>query len=103
MTLPAGWQSPITVQPGQVQQGIDPLRLLPVRRDLRQVRLDTQRALLLAGTARSTPITVTRDGVIWDGHHAVRVAAEEGRTVDVLVIDMTATPAGSSILALPVR
>jgi hypothetical protein len=103
MTLPAGWQSPITAQPGQTQQGIDPLRLLPSRRSLRRDRLDLQRALLLAGTARTTPIMVTRDGVIWDGHHAVRVAAEEGRTVEVLVIDLSASPVASSILNLPVR
>jgi hypothetical protein len=46
---------------------------------------------------------VTRDGVIWDGHHAVRAAAEEGRTVEVLVIDLAAKATGSSILNLPVR
>jgi hypothetical protein len=46
---------------------------------------------------------VTRDGVIWDGHHAVGAAAEEGRTVDVLVIDLTARAKETSILNLPVR
>jgi hypothetical protein len=46
---------------------------------------------------------VTHDGVIWDGHHAVRAAAEEGRTIEVLVIDLTAKAAAASILSLSVR
>jgi len=100
MTVPPGWQSPITAQPGQTQQGVDPLRLLPARRSLQRIRLDAQRALLLAGTPRTTPITVTRDGVIWDGHHAVRAAAEEARLVDVLIVDLRATPVAASILNL---
>jgi hypothetical protein len=103
MTPPAGWQNPITVQPGQMQYGVDPLRLLSGRRDLRQYRLDVQRGLLRAGTLRTTPIEVTREGVIWDGHHAVRVAAEEGTTVDVLVNEKQRQPKAASIPALPVR
>jgi hypothetical protein len=46
---------------------------------------------------------VTRGGVIWDGHHAVRAAAEAGAMVDVLVVGITATPTAASILDLPVR
>jgi len=46
---------------------------------------------------------VTPDGVIRDGHHAVRAAAEEGATVDVLVVNDKVSPAGPDILALPVR
>jgi hypothetical protein len=103
MSPPAGWQNPITAQPGQLQQGVDPLRLLPARRNLHQRQLDAQRAMLLAGIPRTSPIMVTRDGVIWDGHHAVRAAAEEGRTVEVLVIDLTAKATSSSILNLAVR
>jgi hypothetical protein len=66
-------------------------------------RLEFQRALTQPGKVRLTPIQVTQDGVIWDGHHAVRVAAEEGRTVDVLIIGQTVPPSGLAILALPVR
>jgi hypothetical protein len=103
MTFPAGWITPITVPPGQAQSGVDPQALLPSRHDLSRVRLEGQRALLLAGTPRLTPIQVTPDGVIWDGHHAVRAAAEEGRTVDVRVVPITVPPAAASILQLPVR
>jgi hypothetical protein len=48
-------------------------------------------------------IRVTPDGVIYDGHHGARAAAEEGRTVDVEVIDQHVPPSGLSLLALPVR
>lgn len=67
------------------------------------ILLDFQRALLRAGTKRWTPIQVTRDGVIWDGHHAARAAAEEGRLVDVLVVDLAVNAVGDLILDLPVR
>lgn len=100
---PAGWQNPVTAAPGQVQQGIDPLRLLPSRADLIRTRLEFQRQLLRTGTPRLTPIRVTVDGVIVDGHHAVRAAAEEGRTVDVLVVAQAVPSSAPSILHLPVR
>jgi hypothetical protein len=103
MTAPSGWQNPITVPPGQIQTGIDPAILLPSRRRLERVRLEDQRALLLSGTVRTTPILVTTGGVIWDGHHAVRAAAEEGRMIDVEVIALPAKAVASSILSLPVR
>jgi hypothetical protein len=103
MTVPPGWQNPITVPPGHTQTGVDPLTLLPSRRSLERPRGGVQRALLLSGTARATAILVTPDGVIWDGHHAARAAAEDGRAVDVLVIARPARATGSSILNLPVR
>jgi hypothetical protein len=46
---------------------------------------------------------VTTEGVIWDGHHAVRVAAENGETVDVRVVALLESPSGLTILQLPVR
>jgi hypothetical protein len=103
MTFPAGWMTPITVPPGQTQAGVDPRALLPSRHDLSRGRLEAQRALLLAGTPRLTPIQVTPDGVVWDGHHAVRAAAEVGRTVDVRVVPITVPPVVTPIMQLPVR
>lgn len=103
MGPPPGWQNPISVAPGKMQYGVDPLLLLPSRPDLTQGSLDLQRSLLLAGLPRRTPIQVTRDGVIWDGHHAVRLAAEDGRKVDVKVVPLKELPSAPSILALPVR
>jgi hypothetical protein len=101
MTFPANWQCPITAPPGQAQANIDPLKLLPSRHDLSQVRLDIQQALLDAGKQRSTPIEVTPDGVIWDGHHAVRVAAEKAIPIMVKVVNVRVNPTASSIMDLP--
>src|SRR5436853_6696134 len=102
MTFPANWQSPIRVMPGQFQSNVDPLLLLPSRGDLSQGRLDMQQALLDAGTKRSTPIEVTPDGVIWDGHHAARITAEKGLLVTVKVVNVKLNPIASSIMDLPV-
>jgi hypothetical protein len=102
MTIPAGWQNTITAQVGQFQANVDPLSLVPSRLDLSQVRLDIQQGLLDSGTQRSTPIRVTPDGVIWDGHHAVRLAAEQGTRVSVQVVKFKQTPTAASILDLPV-
>jgi hypothetical protein len=99
---PPGWQNPITASPGQVQRGVDPLALLPSRVDLHRVRLEYQRQLLLTGIARHSPVQATMDGVIFDGHHAVRAAAEEGRRIDVKVVAFPVAAAADSILDLPV-
>jgi hypothetical protein len=102
MTFPANWQNPIIVPVGQRQTNVNPLLLLPSRQDLSQVRLDIQRELMDAGSDRFTVIQVTVDGVIWDGHHAIRVAAERGAEVTVQVVNHRANPAAASILDLPV-
>jgi hypothetical protein len=102
MTPPRGWRNPINVGPGAVQTGVDPSRLLPSRHDLIRQRLEFQRALAKAGQSRFTPILVTPDGVIVDGHHAVRAAVEEGRPINVQVIDLSIKPVASSILDLPI-
>lgn len=103
MTPPAGWRNPIMVSPGQVQIGVDPCALLPSRTDLQRWRLDEQRALSQGGLQRDTPLKVTVDGVIGDGHHAIRVAAEDGRLVNVLGISLSQAACGRLILDLPVR
>ncbi len=103
MTPPPGWRNPIAAVPGQVQRGVDPSLLLPSRSDLAAPRLALQRGLIRAGVPRHTPLQVTPAGVIWDGHHAIRIAAEDGRTVEVLVVAVTLAPSGLTILQLPVR
>jgi len=102
MAIPANWQNPIKSPPGQLQSNLDPLQLLPSRIDLSQVRLDMQRALSDAGIERNTPIEVTPDGVVWDGHHAVRIAAEKRSLVTVKVVNAKVNPKASSIMVLPV-
>lgn len=99
---PPNWHNPITAAPGQVQTGVDPQLLLPSRHDLIRARLEAQRALILAGQPRATLIQVTADGVVWDGHHGARAAAEEGRTVDVKVVPPPVQAAGPLIMDLPV-
>lgn len=103
MSAPSDWENPITERPGKVQSGVDPNRLRPSRDDLIGSRLNVQRQLLRSGQQRLTPIVVSRDGVIIDGHHAVRAAAEGGLMVDVLVRDFPVTARGDSIPALPLR
>jgi hypothetical protein len=61
-----------------------------------------QQALSDAGVERSTPVEVTPDGVIWDGHHAVRIAAEKALRVTVKVVSVRVKPTASSIMDLPV-
>jgi hypothetical protein len=100
---PQGWQNPIHVGPGQIQTGVDPNSLLPGRMYLLRTRLEFQRALIKAGKDRYTPIQVTTEGVIFDGNHAVRAAAEENRLVDVLVVPYAHLAKAGSVLDLPVR
>jgi hypothetical protein len=71
--------------------------------DLLRTRLETQRQLLLAGIPRISPILVTSNGIIYDGHHAVRAAAEESQTIDVQVTDAMVAAVGLTILELRVR
>lgn len=100
---PAGWLNPINVPPGQIQHGVDARLLLPSRQDLSRSRMKFQRSLRKAGIDRHTPIQVTPAGVIFDGHHAVRAAADDGQTVDVLVVADQVPPSANSILDLPVN
>jgi hypothetical protein len=100
---PPNWQNPVTVGPGQTQTGIDPRTLLPSRPDLSRTRLETQRQLIGSGRRRWSPVLVTLAGIIYDGHHAVRAAAEEGTSVEVQVVDQPLSPSAASIMDLPVR
>jgi hypothetical protein len=97
------WENPITGPPGQIQVGVDPNRLRPSRDDLILSRLNLQRHLLLSRRQRYTPIVVSKDAIIIDGHHAVRAAAEDGQSVEVLVRDFPIVTRGDSILDLPLR
>jgi hypothetical protein len=54
------------------------------------------------GIKRHTPIRVTTQGVIFDGHHAIRAAAEDGRLIDVTVVLFPQPAVADSILDLPV-
>jgi hypothetical protein len=100
---PADWQNPIKTMPGLTQTSVDPKQLRPSRSDVISNRLEFQRQLLLAGVPRFTPILSSREGVIIDGHHAVRAAAEEGRTINVMISNLVVPAQADSILDLPIR
>jgi hypothetical protein len=57
--------------------------------------------------ARFTPIRVTPEGVIIDGHHAVRAAAVAGVPVNVSVVpndlNVLPNPNHSNIMGMPLR
>jgi len=103
MSLPDDWQNPISAVPGQTQQYVDSALLRPGRRDLVRSRLEYQRGLIKGGQARFTPIQVSREGVIIDGHHYVRAATEERRMIEVLVTSLSVAAIADSILDLPLR
>ena len=103
MSPPDDWQNPINAVPGQTQQDVDPARLRPGRTDLVRSRLEYQRKLIKSGQAKFTPIQVSREGVIIDGHHYVRAAAEEKRLIEVLVTSLSAGATADSILDLTLR
>jgi hypothetical protein len=99
---PVGWRNPITLPAGQIQTGLDPNQLIPSRGELIRHRVEFQRRLMQSRQKRMTPIRVTQEGVIWDGHHAIRAAAELGIPVDVLVVAQSIPPSGLSIMQLPI-
>jgi len=103
MTQPEHWQNPIVVPVGEVQTEIDPSRLKPSRGVLSRNRLEAQRQLILQDVERWTPILVCSQGVICDGHHAVRAAFEQGRLVKVLVTPQPVRSSGPTIQELVVE
>src|SRR4051794_32188025 len=103
MSSPSGWRNPIVVGPGNVQTDVDPSQLRPSRTDLVRARVELQRSLIRGNRQRLTPIQVSEQGVIIDGHHYIRASAEEGRLIDVLVSELPVLPKADSILDLPLR
>jgi hypothetical protein len=79
---------PANAQAGQTFTNINPNTLQAGRGDLVAGRLATQQQLIQQGTPRTTPIKVTPDGVIWDGNHGARAAAQVGVPVTVEVIQL---------------
>lgn len=89
------------VQDGDTVPHIDPNSLVAGRPNLIKSRLDAQRHLLRQQIARWTPIFVTKSGVIYDGNHAARAAAEAGEGIEIQVIDASAKGFGN-VLSLPI-
>jgi len=83
---------PTGAQPGQTLENIDPTTLQAGKQVLEQSRLDLQQSLMDQGITRTTPIRVQPDGVIWDGNHAARLAADAGVPVNVQVVPLPTIP-----------
>jgi YD repeat-containing protein len=92
---------PKGTKPGQMVRNVDPVSLTAGRRDLVLSKLSGQRDLVRNGITRHHPIQVTSDGIIYEGNHGVRAAAEKGVSVDVEVVDMPVTAHGD-IRDLPI-
>jgi hypothetical protein len=92
-------KNPITASPGQTQT-VDPKSLLAGQRaTLVQGRLDVQAKLQQQNIPRNGgPPVVYQNGVLYDGHHAVRAAADRGATITVKVMPGS----GSSVTGKPV-
>lgn len=82
---------------------VSPHTLKPARTSLECTRLERQRHLQKQHIARLTPVQVNPEGVIVDGHHAVRAAAEDGSMIEVKVVTFPLRPVADSILDLPVE
>lgn len=99
---PAKTFDPSTAKVGEKIRGIDPGSLKQGQQHtLDPVRYDSIVNDLKGGIRE--PIKVTRDGVIKDGHHRARVAADKGLTVDVEVVEGTIRPGTLPIDKIPFR
>ena len=95
--------NPITAQAGTVQRGVNPAALRAGdQMRLQSSRLVIQKQLIQSGTKRYDPIIVSRQGVIYQGTHGARAAADLGTSVDVIVVDLN-IQAGPPVTELPVQ
>ena len=92
---------PVQAKHRVVLQGIDAATLRSNKTFLEEWRLELQRQLIANGIKRSSLIKVNCQGIILEGNHGARVAAEMGVPVEVLVVDMP-HPTTGPILQVPV-
>jgi hypothetical protein len=78
---------PSKAVPGGILHGVDPSTLLAGREPLERSRIDNQHRLIATNTPRWDMIEVTTLGVILNGNHGARAAAEAHVPVDVIVVD----------------
>jgi hypothetical protein len=88
----------------KIIEGVDPSTLKAGNQQtLDPTRLNNQRNLIKKGIERDTLIKVTKDGVIYDGHHGARAALETGKYIDVEIVPETIIPNDIPLSKLPVR
>jgi hypothetical protein len=92
---------PRNAQSGAILYDIDPASLQANRPELERSRLETQRQLIAAGIRRYSMIQVNCVGVVLNGNHGARAAAEVGVAIDVFVTDLPHLAYGP-ILQIPV-
>jgi hypothetical protein len=93
---------PSGAQPGQILDHIDPNSLQAGRPVLDAGRLAEQERLIQQGIPRATPIQVTPAGVIYDGNHGARAAAQAGVPVRVEVVPPWPIQPQGPVMNLPV-
>jgi hypothetical protein len=86
---------------GIVLHGIDPATLRSNKTELEQWRVELQRQLIADGIKRHSLIQVNCEGIILEGNHGARAAADAGVPVNVQVIDLP-HPSTGSILDIPI-
>ena len=92
---------PTQAKHGIVLKGIDPASLQSNRAELEESRLEDQRQLIAPGTPRYTLIQVNCQGIILQGNHGARAAAEAGIAIDIQVLDFP-HPTYGPILSIPI-
>jgi hypothetical protein len=92
---------PSQAKHGVILRGIDPASLLSNKTVLEEWRINLQRQLIATGIRRHTLIQVNLDGIIIQGNHGARAAAEAGVPIEVRVIDLP-HPSTGPILSIPI-
>jgi hypothetical protein len=82
---------------GTILRGIDASTLLAGREPLEQWRIDIQHKLIATKTPRWDMIEVNLLGVILNGNHGARAAAEAHMPVDIIVVDFPQPSHGPTI------
>jgi len=93
---------PSSATAGAVLRGMDPASLQAGRSRLERWRLEIQFRLQQQGIPRYTMITVSTDGIVYDGNHAVRVAIDRGEAVDIVITSEPSVGYGS-IMDVPIE
>ncbi|MCE9553164.1 MAG: hypothetical protein K8T91_07270 [Planctomycetes bacterium] len=103
--MPPGKPLPIGVVAGDIIEDVDARTLQASRLDLWSENIEIQESLIAAQISRDTLIQVTKNGIIWDGHHGAAAAARRGLSITVEIVDFigSAPSPKGEILNLPIK
>jgi len=96
---------PTGVAVGDIIEDVDARTLQASRVDLWSENLELQEALIASRISRNTLIQVTKNGIIWDGHHGAAAAARKGLSITVEIVDVIGSSLNpkDEILNLPIK